>query len=184
MDQSIADGDSLSVSDGATTRVIAVPALTFRPDAVHHEISGSAPANITTTTPGAPHSLSIAFGGVARQVTTAADGLFVADFTASPFQPGALGALHYVTPAGDSIYKPLLAVDQFARGQVGDGWADIILGQPNFGQTTFNETVGNALFNPGGIYVDRSAQPNRVYLQPTRLPALSYESGNLCVSIV
>ena len=56
-----------------------------------------------------------------------------------------------------------------ARGIIGDSWADVIIGQPGFGQITPNEVVGNKLFNPGGIYVDRSIQPNRVYV---------YDAGN------
>jgi sugar lactone lactonase YvrE len=67
--------------------------------------------------------------------------------------------------------------DQFAgsphilpvRGNAADWWADIIIGQPDFSQITPNEVVGNKLFNPGGVYVDRSAQPDRVYI---------YDAGN------
>ncbi|HLO17543.1 MAG TPA: hypothetical protein VK206_22115, partial [Anaerolineales bacterium] len=42
------------------------------------------------------------------------------------------------------------------RGVLSDWWADVVIGQPNFGQITPNQVVGNKLFNPGGIYVDRS----------------------------
>lgn len=55
------------------------------------------------------------------------------------------------------------------RGVIGDWWADIIIGQPDFSQITPNEVVGNKLFNPGGVYVDQSTQPNRVYI---------YDGGN------
>jgi sugar lactone lactonase YvrE len=55
------------------------------------------------------------------------------------------------------------------RGVVGDWWADIIIGQPDFAQITPNEVVRNKLFNPGGVYVDRSLRPNRVYV---------YDAGN------
>lgn len=55
------------------------------------------------------------------------------------------------------------------RGTIGDNWADIIIGEPDFSQITPNEVVGNKLFNPGGVYVDRSVQPNRVYV---------YDAGN------
>jgi sugar lactone lactonase YvrE len=55
------------------------------------------------------------------------------------------------------------------RGIPGDSWADIVIGQPDFSQITPNEVVGNKLFNPGGVYVDRSVQPNRVYV---------YDAGN------
>lgn len=55
------------------------------------------------------------------------------------------------------------------RGLLGDWWADIIIGQPGFSQITPNEVVKNKLFNPGGVYVDRSVKPNRVYV---------YDGGN------
>jgi sugar lactone lactonase YvrE len=55
------------------------------------------------------------------------------------------------------------------RGVANDTWADVIIGQPAFGQITPNEVVANKLFNPGGVYVDRSVTPNRVYV---------YDAGN------
>ncbi|MBI5841582.1 MAG: hypothetical protein HZB19_15935 [Chloroflexi bacterium] len=62
-----------------------------------------------------------------------------------------------------------LALAAPIRGTLDDEWADVIIGQPDFGQITPNEVVGNKLFNPGGVYVDRSVQPNRVYV---------YDAGN------
>src|SRR4030095_5611535 len=35
------------------------------------------------------------------------------------------------------------------RGVYGDWWADVVIGQPSFGQITPNEVVGKKLFNPG-----------------------------------
>jgi subtilase family serine protease/sugar lactone lactonase YvrE len=55
------------------------------------------------------------------------------------------------------------------RGVAGDLWADVILGQPDFGEITFNEVTPRALFLPGGVTVDRSVRPNRVYV---------YDAGN------
>ena len=55
------------------------------------------------------------------------------------------------------------------RGIPDDMWADVIIGQPDFSQITPNEVVGNKLFNPGGVYIDRSSTPNKVYV---------YDSGN------
>jgi sugar lactone lactonase YvrE len=49
------------------------------------------------------------------------------------------------------------------RGVSGDLWADIIIGQPNFGDYTPHEVTNGRVFNPGGVEVDRSVQPNRVY---------------------
>lgn len=55
------------------------------------------------------------------------------------------------------------------RGQVGDFWADAILGQQDFTEVTGNRVVANRLFNPNGVLVDRSTVPNRVYV---------YDAGN------
>lgn len=67
------------------------------------------------------------------------------------------------------ITMPLTQLPVVERGILGDGWADIVIGQPDFTQITPNEVVGNKLFNPGGIAVDRTVQPNRVYV---------YDAGN------
>jgi sugar lactone lactonase YvrE len=48
-------------------------------------------------------------------------------------------------------------------------WADVILGQPDFSQITYNEVTDHRIFNAQGVYVDRSVQPNRVYV---------YDAGN------
>lgn len=55
------------------------------------------------------------------------------------------------------------------RGLVGDNWADVIIGQPDFSQITPDEVVGNHLFNPGGVLIDRTVIPNRLYV---------YDAGN------
>ena len=55
------------------------------------------------------------------------------------------------------------------RGNPGDLWADIVLGQPDFGQITPNQVTARRLFNPGGVIVDRSVRPARVYV---------YDGGN------
>ena len=50
------------------------------------------------------------------------------------------------------------------RGVAGDLWADVILGQPDFSQITDNQVVPFKLFNPGGVVVDRSVSPGRLYV--------------------
>src|SRR5215213_5933387 len=55
------------------------------------------------------------------------------------------------------------------RGVAGDLWADVIIGQPSFGQITPNQVVANKVFNPGGVLVDRSVVPNQIYV---------YDAGN------
>ena len=49
------------------------------------------------------------------------------------------------------------------RGVSGDLWADVIIGQPNFGDYTPHEVTNGRIFNPGGVEVDRTVQPNRIY---------------------
>lgn len=55
------------------------------------------------------------------------------------------------------------------RGAQGDGWADVILGKPDFSEFTPNEVVPYKVFNPGGVHVDRSVSPGRAYV---------WDSGN------
>ena len=55
------------------------------------------------------------------------------------------------------------------RGKAGDLWGDAVFGQPGFGQITPNQVTSRRLFNPGGVIVDRSVRPARVYV---------YDGGN------
>ena len=55
------------------------------------------------------------------------------------------------------------------RGQAGDLWADVILGQADFSAITPYEVVPHKVFNPGGVVVDRSVDPGRAYV---------WDSGN------
>jgi hypothetical protein len=164
MDRLIVDDDVIRVSTNSETDVIPIPVLTFHVNLVAKIITGTAPANIISTTPGSPNSLQISLGDTTRQVTTTVNGLFSVSFNDLPYLAGLLGAMRYTTPQGHNIYKPLFVVDPLVRGKVGDGWADVILGQPDFSQITPNQVVGNRVFNPGGVYVDRSVRPNRVYI--------------------
>lgn len=61
------------------------------------------------------------------------------------------------------------AVSTLARGTIGDYWADVVVGQPDFTEVTPNQVVAHRTFNALGILVDRSVRPNRVYV---------YDSGN------
>jgi sugar lactone lactonase YvrE len=169
VDRLIEDGDVVQVFDGTNLKTVQVPAITFHADPVTKIITGTAPGGITTTISGAPHSFQVSVGGNTRQVTTTATGEFYADFSAGPYLAGLLGTLRYTTPDGDGVYKPLFVADPLVRGTLGDWRADVILGQPDFSQITPNEVVGNKLFNPMGVYVDRSVQPNRIYV---------YDAGN------
>jgi subtilase family serine protease len=55
------------------------------------------------------------------------------------------------------------------RGVEGDLWADVILGKPDFTEITPNEVVPYKVFNPGGVFVDRTVSPGRAYV---------WDSGN------
>ena len=50
------------------------------------------------------------------------------------------------------------------RGVAGDLWADVVIGQPDFSQITDDQVVPFKLFNPGGVVVDRSVAPGRLYV--------------------
>lgn len=50
------------------------------------------------------------------------------------------------------------------RGTAGDFWADVVIGQPDFTEGSPKEKVANKVFNPGGVLIDRSIKPNRVYV--------------------
>jgi len=168
MDHFIEDGDTIEVLDGTNLRIVQVPTITFQVDPATKIISGIAPANITKRW-GGPHSLEVSIGWHTYPITTTSSGEFTVSLSANPYIAGLLGAFHYVTQDGNWVYKPLFVADPLIRGKPGDWRADTILGQPDFSQITFNEVVSNHLFNPGGIYVDRSCRPNRIYV---------YDSGN------
>lgn len=168
VDRLIADNDVVEVCDGISVETVQVPTLTFQINPITRMITGTAPANITSTL-GGPHSLEVSIGGHTYPITTTATGRFSVRLDDNPYLAGLLGAFRYITPDGNRVYKPVFVADPLARGQLGDWRADVILGQPDFSQITFNEVVSNRLFNPGGVYVDRSIQPNRVYV---------YDAGN------
>ena len=50
------------------------------------------------------------------------------------------------------------------RGVEGDLWADVVIGKPDFTQIAPKSVVPFKLFNPGGVFVDRSSAPGRMYV--------------------
>ncbi len=50
------------------------------------------------------------------------------------------------------------------RGVAGDLWADVVIGKPDFTQIAPKSVVPFKLFNPGGVVVDRSSAPGRMYV--------------------
>lgn len=55
------------------------------------------------------------------------------------------------------------------RGLAGDLWADVVIGQPDFHEVVPGVVSAGTVFNPGGVIVDRSHRPNRIYV---------YDGGN------
>jgi sugar lactone lactonase YvrE len=179
LDQIIQGGDVVQVSgldgNGTGSHTVTVPALALAADPGTRQAAGTAPANITAVSTGAPHSLALTIGEHTYALTTGADGHFAADLSANPYLAGLLGGLVYTTPAGDRVYQPIVvkgsptAAPAGAAGTPGDWRADVIVGQTSLAEISPNEVTANKVFNPGGVFVDRSAQPNRVYV---------FDSGN------
>ena len=71
----------------------------------------------------------------------------------------------------NGVFSPELTVTPrvAVRGVSGDLWADVIIGQPNFGDFTPHQVAATRVFNSAGVEVDRSVQPNRIYY---------YDGGN------
>lgn len=53
------------------------------------------------------------------------------------------------------------------RGDSGDLWADLVLGQPDFGQNDFRGTTPASSQWAGGVTIDRLRTPQRLYLADT-----------------
>jgi hypothetical protein len=66
-----------------------------------------------------------------------------------------------------SLELPLAAAVQaqsIPRGTTGDLWADLVLGQPNFQQLQPDQPSNTGIFNAGGVVVDTSSLPNKLYV--------------------
>src|SRR3989338_5215008 len=59
-----------------------------------------------------------------------------------------------------TLFKPA----GISRGSPNDLLADIVLGKDGFGEGQPGEIVPFKLMNPGGVTVDRSVRPNRIYV--------------------
>src|SRR3989338_2179502 len=69
------------------------------------------------------------------------------------------------------------------RGQAGDLWADVVLGKIDFNQSGPNQVVPFKVFNPGGVIVDRTIRPNRVYVwDGGNSRILGYSSLGVCTN--
>ncbi len=65
--------------------------------------------------------------------------------------------------------KSFAAAEGAVLGVANDLWADIVLGKRDFGEIGPGKVVPNKLLNAGGVIVDRSVSPNRMYV---------WDSGN------
>lgn len=54
--------------------------------------------------------------------------------------------------------------EPLVRGLPGDYWADVIIGKPDFSEIAPGEVVPFKVFNPGGVFVDRSVSPGLAYV--------------------
>jgi hypothetical protein len=71
--------------------------------------------------------------------------------------------------AGECMAQQGEAPTTPVRGLPGDFWADVIIGQPDFNEVVPGGVSATSVFNPGGVIVDRSVRPNRIYV---------YDGGN------
>ena len=50
------------------------------------------------------------------------------------------------------------------RGLEGDLWADVVLGVSGFGENVPYHPTRHGVYNPGGVLIDKTVQPNRMYI--------------------
>ncbi len=68
------------------------------------------------------------------------------------------------------LYQPLgsyntnTKANSTSRGQLGDTFADIVIGKPNFSEIVPNFVTANKFFYPRSVIVDRSVSPNRLFI--------------------
>ena len=59
------------------------------------------------------------------------------------------------------------ALSNPVRGESGDLWADMVLGKPDFSQNTWGKTMPTGIQKGGGVFVDTTTTPNRMYFVDT-----------------
>lgn len=76
---------------------------------------------------------------------------------------------------------PVQAETVIPRGVADDLWADIVLGQPDFNQAIPGEITNFKTAGPGGVVVERTIRPNRVYIfDGVNSRVLGYKSLGVC----
>lgn len=69
------------------------------------------------------------------------------------------------TPFGQRWIKPQNAQAAPVRGVSGDGWADLIIGKPDFSEVTPYTVVNDILYLPHGVFIDRrNPSDNKMYI--------------------
>ena len=63
-----------------------------------------------------------------------------------------------------SLFPALGAQAQPVRGVPGDFWADVVLGQPNFGSLSYNQVTASSVFLPSGMAADPNPAHHRLYV--------------------
>ena len=72
----------------------------------------------------------------------------------------------------------LFAQNPAQRGVSLDRWGDVILGQPDFKEVAINETTGDKVWDPGGVLVDESFNPPRMWVYDTNGRVLGLQLSN------
>jgi Carboxypeptidase regulatory-like domain len=163
MDENIQAGYLVQIETGSLVKSVSVPEMSAMIDAQNRLAIGQGPANIHGNADTLP-SLALSLGGSLYYVNTSSSGEFTVDLIGRPYLAGLLGAMIFTSVDGDQIFQPFFIADRSQHGFIDDWRADVVLGQPDFYQITPNEVTANHVFNPGGVLVDRTVQPNRIYL--------------------
>ena len=122
----IQDGDVVEVTAGGLITQTVVP-MTAYANYDTDIITGTAPANVITTTPNLTHTLQVGWAWTTVNVTTTADGIYSATLSLEPWEPFKVGFLRYTVKPGTNIFKRWTAIGNppeapqvYLRG--GGGW--------------------------------------------------------------
>ncbi len=102
---------------------------------------------------------------------TVPEGATTANFLANTFAVATSAMVTIQASYADTILSQVLTVVPrvAVRGVSDDVWADVIIGQPDFGNFTPNQVSATRVLHPGGVAIDTSVRPNRTYI---------YDGGN------
>ncbi|NJM05794.1 hypothetical protein HC891_05750 [Candidatus Gracilibacteria bacterium] len=161
LDTPIESDDTIIVAAGSTEHTIDVPELHTQVDVVTQRVKGQGPANSGART---GTQLKLSFHWNELDLHTDPTGAFDQAWSLERLLPGRIGTMVFTNVDGHRIYASVFIGEPLARGIIGDSWADVVLGQPDFGTITPNTVSANRLFRPAGVHIDRSSTPNRAYV--------------------